>query len=208
MELYFSPLACSTASRISIYEAGAEGETKLCQVDTRTKRIIADDSDYLAINPLGQVPALRTADGRILIENAAILSYLADRFPEARLGVPDTQRYELARWLSFVGAELHKQVFTPLLSHAAGDGARDFARASAASRLAVLDRHLCDREYLLDHFSVADAYLIVVLNWAQFVQIDLGPYPAVAAYVGRISARPSVARALREELALFHAARR
>lgn len=208
MDLYFSPLACSMASRISLYEAGAEDRANLHQVNLGTKRIVADGSDYLAINPLGQVPALRTDDGRILTENAAILIYLADRFPEAGLGAADGgERYDLARWLGFIGAEMHKQVFTPLLSPAACEGAKDFARASAASRFAVLDGHLCSREHLLDHFSVADAYLTVVLNWAQFVQLDLGPYSAVAAYLERMKARPSVSRALQEELALFQATR-
>jgi glutathione S-transferase len=61
------------------------------------------------------------------------------------------------------------------------------------------------RDYLLDRFSVADAYLVVVLNWARFAGVDLAQYPAVQSYFQRLSERPSVARAFSEEFALFKA---
>jgi len=206
MDLYFSPLACSMASRITVYEAGAEDRVNLRRVNTKTKRL-ADGGDYLAINPIGQVPVLRTDEGRTLTENAAILPYLADQLAGTTLApVEDFDRYELARWLGFVGTELHKLVFTPLLSQAANDGAKAYALAAAGPRLTLLNSHLTDREFLLDRFSVADAYLTVVLNWAQFVRLDLKPYPAVAGYFARMTARPTVARAMQEEMALFQAA--
>jgi glutathione S-transferase len=206
MELYFSPLACSMASRIAVYEAKAESEIAFRQVDIRTKQLVADGSDYLEINPAGQVPALRISEGQILTENAAILPYLADRFLETQSAIPDYSRYELARWLGFIGAELHKQVFTPLLSPFAGDGSREFARGSAPPRLALLDDHLSRHEYLLDRFGVADAYLITVLNWASFVQLDLAKYSAITKYTACLAERPSVSRAICEETALFQAA--
>jgi glutathione S-transferase len=206
MDLYFSPLACSLASRITIYEADGEDRITLRPVDTKTKQT-TDGADYLAINPLGQVPALRTDDGRLLTENAAILPYLGDQLAGAGLApVEGFDRYELARWLGFVGTELHKLVFNPLLSSKSNDGARAFAIAAAGSRLDYLNSHLEGREFLLDRFSVADAYLIAVLNWAQFVKLDLASYPAVAAYYARMSARRHVARAMQQEMALFQAA--
>jgi len=153
------------------------------------------------------VPALRTADGDVLTENAAILPFLADQFPEAGLAPQGgVERYRLSQWLSFVGSELHKMVFTPLLSQTADDGAKTFAKAAAPSRLAYLDAHLSGREFLLDRFSVADAYLTAVLNWARFIGMDLSAYPAVTAYIARVSARPAVARAMEEEMGLFQAA--
>lgn len=206
MDLYYSPLACSLASRITVYEAGAQDKVSLHRVDTKAKRT-ADGADYLQINPKGLVPALRTADGDVLTENAAILPFLADQFPEAGLAPQGgVERYRLSQWLSFVGSELHKMVFTPLLSQTADDGAKAFAKAAAPSRLAYLDAHLSGREFLLDRFSVADAYLTAVLNWARFIGMDLSAYPAVTAYIARISARPAVARAMEEEMGLFQAA--
>lgn len=206
MELYFSPLACSLASRITVYEAGAEGQVALTKVDTKTQKT-ADGADYRAINPKGMVPALRTAGGDILTENAAILPFIADQFPAANLApASGLERSRLAQWLSFIGSELHKTVFTPLLSPKANDGAKTYAREAAPARLAYLDAHLAGRDYLLDRFSVADAYLTAVLNWAQFVGVDLKTWPNLAAYYARVTSRPHVARAMKEEMGLFQAA--
>lgn len=206
MDLYFSPLACSLASRITVYEAGAEDQVALHPVDTKT-RTTADGQDYTAINPMGLVPALRMPDGDILTENAAILPFLADQFPEAGLApASGKERSRLTQWLGFIGSELHKAVFTPILSQTAPAGAKEYAMAAAPARLKRLDAHLTGREFLLDRFSVADAYLTTVLNWARFVGLDLAPYPAVAAYFERVSARPAVARAMQEEFGLYQAA--
>lgn len=203
MDLYFSPLACSMASRIVVYETGAEA--RFHQVDTKAGRT-ADGADYLAINPKGLVPALRTAEGEVLTENAAILQFLADQSPEAGLAPNGFQRYRLQQWLSFVGSELHKSVFTPLLSRTADEAAKAAARTAAAPRFAYLDSHLAGRDWLLADFSVADAYLAAVLNWAQFVGFDLAPYPNVAAYRARLQERPAVARAMDEEMAIYRRA--
>nr|WP_244651276.1 glutathione binding-like protein [Rhizobium sp. CFBP 8762] len=194
------------ASRISFYEAGADNDVIFHQVNVQTKQLIADASDYRTINASGQVPALRLADGTILTENFSILTFLADAYPAAGIG-PTTapEKYKLAQWLSFVSTELHKQVFTPLLSTVSNDGAKAFARQSAAERFTRLNRHLHNRNYLLEHFSVADAYLVVVLNWAQFVDIDLRLFATVNDYLTRLNARPSVARALAEEMELMAA---
>lgn len=207
MDVYYSPLACSLATRIAVYEAGAEGKVRLNRVDAKTKTV-EGGVDYLTINAKGLVPAVRTADGEVLTENAAVLQYLADAFPEAGLApaAGSAERYRLQQWLSFVGTELHKLVFNPLLSSKSNDGAKAFARELAPERLAYLNDHLTGREYLLDHFSVADAYLAAVLNWAQFVGIDLAQWPAVAAYRDRLAARPAVARAMKEEFDLYQAA--
>jgi glutathione S-transferase len=203
MDLYFSPLACSMASRIVLYEAGADAAYH--RVDMRAGRT-AEGADYRAINPKGLVPALRTDEGEVLTENPAILQYLADHFPQTELAPTGFARYRLHQWLSFVGSELHKAVFTPLISPFADAAAKARARELGAQRFVYLDMHLADREWLLDRFSVADAYLAVVLNWANLVDVDLSPYRNVATYRDRAHARPSVARAIAEESALYRQA--
>lgn len=203
MDLYFSPLACSLASRITVYEAGADATFH--RVDTKAGRT-ADGADYREINPKGLVPALLTDDGDVLTENAAILQYLAEQFPDAGLAPDGFARHQMRQWLSFIGSELHKYVFTPLLSPNTSQEARAAATEAAKVRLTYLDSHLTGREYLLDRFSVADAYLAAVLNWAPFVKLDLDAYPGVAVYRDRLRARPAVARAMGEEFALFQAA--
>ena len=205
MELYFGPLACSMATRITLYDAGATAasEATFTYVDTRTKRTSEGD-DYLAINPLGQVPALRLEGGDLLFENQAILQYVADRYPAARLAPPPGRdRVRLQQWLSFVATELHKAVYIPLLVRDAPEGAREFARKLAPARFAVLENRLERNDYLLDGFSIADAYLTTVLTWSRAAGIDLAPWPSVLAYYQRMLKRPSVAKALAEELALY-----
>src|SRR5689334_22533302 len=113
MELYFAPLACSLATRIALYETGAEAT--FTRVDTKSKKV-ADGSDFFAINGMGQVPTLRCDDGKLLTENAAVLQYVADRRPEAGLApAGGFERYQLQQWLNFITSELHKVVFIPLL---------------------------------------------------------------------------------------------
>ena len=104
---------------------------------------------------------------------------------------------------NFITAELHKLVFNPLLDPRSEDGAKAFARGKAMQRFAYLNAQLDGRDYLLDGFTVADAYLVVVLNWAAFTGIDLSQWPAVQSYFVRLRERPSVARAFAEEFALY-----
>jgi len=207
MDFYFSPLACSMATRIALAEAG--GAFNLIEIDPTNKKVLATGEDYLTINPLGLVPALRTDDGEVLTENAAILQYVADRFPSSDLAPPASDaigRARLRQWLSFIGAELHKGLMIPLLDRKAPEEVKAWALRKYLPRLAYLNERLSGREFLLDRFTVADAYLATVLNWTQATpQIDLGQYPAVKAYLDRLRARPSVAAALGIEIPLFRA---
>jgi glutathione S-transferase len=204
MELYFAPLACSLATRIALYEVGAPAaNTRYVQVDTRAKRL-ADGSDFYAINPLGQVPVLRTDDGELLTENSAVLQYVAERFPEARLAPEGLlARARLRECLGFVGTELHKAVFVPLLDAKASEEVKAYAREKIDLRMSSLEKRLAGREWLLDAFSVADAYLATVLVWAGATHVSLEPWPAVQAYHQRVLARPAAARAFAEERDLY-----
>jgi glutathione S-transferase len=201
MDLYFSPLACSMATRIALYEAGADA--RFIEVDPKTKRT-PDASDYRAINPLGLVPAIRTDDGEVMTENAAVLQYVADRLPAAELVPPaGMDRFRVQQWLCFIGTELHKGLFMPLLDRNAPDAVKTYLVAKGESRLAYLDRHLAGRDYLLDRFSVADAYLFTVLNWSSATALDLARWPAVKDYYMRMRQRAGIARALAEERTLY-----
>ncbi|MFM0004319.1 glutathione binding-like protein [Paraburkholderia dipogonis] len=202
MELYFSPLACSLATRIALYEANADAQ--FIEVDTKSKQL-RDGSDFYPINPLGQVPVLRTDEGWLLRENTAILPYVADAFPAARLApaVGTAERAKLQEWLGFISTELHKAVFVPLLDPHATADVQAYTRKKVNLRLGVLEAHLRGREFLMEHFTVGDAYLVTVLNWAQHSGVDLAEWPSVDAYYKRTAHRPQVAKALAEEVALY-----
>jgi glutathione S-transferase len=205
MDLYFSPLACSMATRIAFYEAGYDAN--YLEVDPATKRVQDDGSDFFAVNPLGLVPTLRTDDGMILTENAAILQYAAERLSGSGIGArPGIERAKLQQWLCFIGAELHKGLFTPLLSKTAPAEVKAWTLEKGLSRLDYLNNYLEGREFLLDHFSVADGYLVTVINWTMATPpIELSKWPNIKAYYERTHARPSIAKALAEEFALYKA---
>jgi glutathione S-transferase len=204
MDLYFSPMACSLASRIALYEAGAT-DVRFIEVDRKTKRT-TDGEDYRKVYSLGTVPLLRLDDRTLLSENAAILQYLAARYPQSDL-VPrdEAERTRLQQWLCFIGTELHKGLFTPLLDKQAPEGVRAYVLKKYESRLRYLNDHLAGREYLLDRFSVADAYLYTVLNWTVPTRVDLSPYPAIKCYYESLQTRPSIAKAYLEDMALYRA---
>ena len=203
MDLYFAPLSCSLATRIALYELDLPAAFH--EVTLSTKRLTDDQSDYLAINPKGQVPALRTSSGAILTEGSAVLQYVADLDPEHRLApLPGTfERSLLQQWLNYISTEIHKAVFFTLFNPASPPEAKAFARdILLPPRYDYLVRHLAQRDYVLDTFSVADAYLVTSLNWAAPAGVDLSAWPVLQAYHARIAQRPAVARAIGEELAL------
>lgn len=207
MQVYFAPLACSAATRIALYEAGATADFIYVDIHTNPRaRVLADGADYHAINPMGQVPAIRTAEGEILTENPAVLQYVADSYPEAELAPrAGMGRYRLQQWLNFIATELHKATFIPLLDRSSTDGAKAFARQKLPMRFGYLEKQLDGRDFLLDRFSVADAYLVTVLNWSPYAGIDLEEWPRLKAYYQTLSKRPMVARALAEEAEAYAA---
>jgi glutathione S-transferase len=201
MDLYFSPLACSMATRIALIEAG--GTANFIYVDPKTKTL-PDGSDFRAINPLGYVPVLRTDAGELLSENAAILQYVADRFPQAGLAPTDPwQRAKLQQCLNFVATELHRGLFTTLLDSKASAETKAYVIAKGESRLGYLNNYLAGREFLLDRFTVADAYLTVVLTWSRATPLDLAKWPHLKDYASRMRRRPSIAQALEIENPLY-----
>lgn len=201
MELFTSPMACSLAAHIVAYEAGIP--LQITYVDTRAKTT-KDGRDYRAIAPNGYVPALRLDDGVLLNENPSVLQYLADRKPEAGLapGWDDVKRYEVIDALNFLGTEMHKKIFSPLFAPAMPQAGKDYAKSAIQPTFDALVRRLGQRDHLVgESFTIADAYLVAMLNWCPFVGIDLGAWPKLAAYQKLHLARPAVAKAIAEEMA-------
>jgi len=198
VKLYFSPGASSMASHLVLLETGLR--FTLEAVDLRA-HLTASGADYLRINPKGQVPALELKDGTVLTEGTAIIQFLADLKPEANLAPANgtLERYQLASLLNFISSEIH-QNFRPLFDRTAGEGVHARARATLAQRLAYLEHERDDKDFLTGAtFTVADAYLFAVLNWAGSLQVDLSDFNHVHAYVTRVGMRPSVQQALRAE---------
>ena len=198
MKLYYSPGACSLSPHIVLHEAGLAFTPVLASTKSHK---LQDGTDFYSINPLGYVPVLELDDGTRLFEGPAIVQYLADQAPHKNLAPANgtLPRYRLQQWLNFIGTEIHKG-FTPLFKPNTPEEYKAIARQNLLGRLQWLDGELAGRDWLVgEHFSVADAYLFTVTNWAQHVGLDISGLQHLAAYRQRIAARPAVQAAMQAE---------
>ena len=191
MKLYLTPGACSLADHIAMQEAGLVFDR--VRVELQTKHT-EDGGDFNEVNPKSYVPALVLDDGQLLTENVAILNWVAERAPKLALG-GELGRIRLIEMLAFIATELHKpfiRCFFPT-----SDAEKQVTEEIIRKRLGFVAGRL-EGDYLFgSEFSVADAYLYVMLRWAQMKQLDL-PEP-LPAFFDRVEARPAVRQALRHE---------
>jgi glutathione S-transferase len=200
MRLYFEPGACSLAARIVLNELALPFEA--VKVDTASARTEASH-DYWAINPKGRVPALALDSGEVITEGPAILQYLADQRPGLKLApaAGSLARVRLQEWLNFIASELHT-AYNPFFSGRKPElEEKQRVELNLERRVGDVERELSDgRAFALgDQFSVADAYLFVVLGWSRHIGLDLARWPRVVALLARVSERPAVKSALRAE---------
>jgi glutathione S-transferase len=198
MQLYYAPGVCSLASHIVLREVGASFD--LVRTDTKSHKL-ADGGDFYAVNAKGSVPVLRLDDGQLLTEGPAILQYIADKHPAARLAPPNgtLERTRLQEWLNFITSELHK-TFSPLFDQTADPKVKEHYQKLLVKKLDWLNGALAGKTYLMgDDFTIADAYAFVVLSWTSFVGIDLVKWPAIQVFQARVASRPKVQEALEAE---------
>ncbi|HVQ33417.1 MAG TPA: glutathione binding-like protein [Lysobacter sp.] len=200
MKLYYSPGTCALADHIVLEWIGQPFDTvRLSAEDRKTPA-------YLALNPAGVVPTLDD-DGWILNQNVAILNYLADRFPDAKLGGDGTpkSRAVVNQWLSFSNADVHP-VFKTFFGGAAWlqdealiERAKDNARKTLRTLFERADKQLAGKDWIAGTRSIADPYLFVVLRWARATKVDLSGLDHVHAFFERMRKDPGVERALAAE---------
>ena len=198
MKLYYSPGACSLSPHIVLHEAGLAYTPVLASTKSHK---LQDGTDFYTINPLGYVPVLELDDGTRLREGPAIVQYLADQAPTKNLAPANgtLARYRLQEWLTFIGTEIHKG-FGPLFKPNTPEEYKPIARENVLNRLKWVDGELAGKQFLMgDHFTVADAYLFTVTNWAKAVGLDISGLQHLAAYRERIAARPAVQEAMKAE---------
>jgi glutathione S-transferase len=197
MKLYYSPGACSLAPHIALHEAGVKFETE--KVDLAAKKT-ERGADYWSINPKGYVPALQLDNGEILTEVSAILQYVADRNPGAKLlpAFGSEERYRALEWIGFIATEIHKG-FGPLWKPDTPDAYKAIAVETLAKRLQYVGSQLGSQYLTGAQFTVADAYLFVVVSWSKYLKVDLTPYAGLRALLERIAARPAAQAAMKAE---------
>ena len=198
MKLYFFPGACSLSPHVVARELGIE--LTLDKVDLASKKT-SSGRDFSAINPKGYIPALELDGGEVLTEGPAIVQYLADQKPEAKLVPPPgtMARYRVQEMLGYINSELHKS-YSPLFNPKTSPEQRQEREEYLRKRYGVIEAALAKGPYLFgEQFTVADAYLFTVTNWSNFVKLDLSAFPNLLAYQRRVAARPAVQAAMRAE---------
>jgi glutathione S-transferase len=199
MKLYYAQATCSHAPHIALREAGLP--FTLVRFDKKSG-LLEDGRPITAANPKGYVPVLELDDGTRLTEVAAILQYIADRAPASRgqIAPPagSMERYRLVEWLHFLGMEIHK-IYWPLF-HDGAEIENSKAREKLGRSFTWTEQQLGAKPFLMgDTFTVADAYLVTLLNWAKPGGIDLAAWPHLRDYRLRIRERPAVHAALDAE---------
>ena len=202
LTLYFSPGACSLASHIGLEETGAPYETKpilLAKGQQRTP-------EYQKINPRGKVPAL-DADGKILVENTAILTYLHRRFPEKKLMPADPA--EEARciatmcWFSSVVHPSYQRAHRPerfAEGEAAHGGVKENGKKSFWANLQEIDSMIQGKEWIMgSEFTAVDGYALVFYGWGERGGFPMKELSAYTAWQERIMKRPTVKKVVEQE---------
>lgn len=201
MKFYMTPGSCSTGIHVVLEECGLVFEAHIVN-------LLAGDQykqDYLAINPKGSIPALVLDDGTALTEFAAIAWWLARRYPKRQL-LPESlaEEVRVLGIMNYAVNTLHMQGFARLFTtERFAPSSSDHASVKALGReiidqgFAIVDRELAGRQYIADHFTIADAALFYVEFWA--VRIDIPLPENCAAHYRRMLTRPAVRQVLAEE---------
>ena len=193
MKLYYTPGACSLSPHIALLEAGLPYD--LVKVDLRTKKLENGD-DFLAVNPKGQVPALRLDTGELVTEGPIIIQMIADKVSAKNLAPArdSAERYKLLEWLNFITTELHKNL-GPLFSPVLKDDAKAFFKDRTMGKFKYIESQLAGRDYLMgDQFTAADVVMGSGLRWTMMFKLT-PERPEFVAYVKRLEQRPALQRA-------------
>lgn len=199
LKLYYAPNTCALASQIVLEEAGAAYESVRMDFARNDQR----SADYLGVNPKGRVPALVTDHG-VLTETPAILAYLAQIFPAAKLAPSDPWEFARAQAInSYLCSTVH-------VAHAhKGRGPRwtDDAAAIEAMKkkvpqnmsdcFALIEADMLTGPWVMgESYGVCDAYLFTIARWLEGDSVDIARFPKVNAHFQRMLARPAVNKVL------------
>ena len=197
MKLYYSLGACSLAPNIVLHELKIPHELVAVKLKDKTYA----GGNYYEVNPKGTVPALELDNGQILTEIPAILQYLADMKPEARL-VPrpgSLERVRCQEWLNYIATEFHK-TFSPLFRDDTPEPYKESMREKLKGRFDFFGATLSKQDWLLgSEYSIADAYLTTILRWPRALKISMENWPVMMGYLEKSLARPATREAIKAE---------
>jgi glutathione S-transferase len=202
MTLYFCPGACSLASHIGLEETGAPYEAKPIVLSKGQQRT----EEYRKINPRGKVPAL-SVDGKTLVENTAILTYLARRFPEKKLMPADPA--EEARciatmcWFSTIVHPSFQHAMRPerfAEGEAAQAAVKETGRKSFWANCQEIDSMFGGNDWIMgSQYTVVDPYALVFYGWGLRGEFPMKELSAYTAWQERMMQRPTVRKTVESE---------
>lgn len=204
MKLWFAPGTCARVALTALEEIGKPYETSLIAFMAGEHR----KPEFLAVNPSGKVPALETPQG-VLVQNVAILTYLAETFPEAQLLPAPTEPFERAQIMAELlrcSSDLHplvaRFVLGGMVSTDEADGPRIRAKAAEIlpMQLAVFEGRLAQSEWYCGlNWSILDAYIAWIWFRLTGSGFDASTFPAIQSHYVRAMERPSAKAALARE---------
>lgn len=207
LKLYYAAHTCSLATHIVLEEVGADYST--VRVDFATEQ--QKSPDYLKVNPKARVPALVTDQG-ILTETPAMLVYVAQRFPAARLALMDDPFAfaQVQSFNSYLCSHLHVAHAHRMRGHRWVDPADTAAIAamqrkvpeSVGGAFELIEREMLRGPWVMgEHYTICDPYLFTLAQWLELDGVDPARIPRVIDHRRRMSERPGVKKAIAEELA-------
>lgn len=194
MKLYTNPRSRGVRVHWTLEELGVPHELQILDMQKGEHR----QPEYLKVHPLGQVPALED-NGQTMIESGAICVYLAEKYPEKKLG-PEDQPMEYFQWCFYCFGSLEPPLMQVLMHTQWLPEEQRVASVAETGQVALkkamtyLEKHMQGREYLLgSRFSVADILTGGTLQWSSMM-LPLTDYPNLKAYVERLNKRPAFQR--------------
>lgn len=198
---YHSPQSRSVGVQVLLEELNADYDTHLLNLQKGEQR----QPEYLAINPMGKVPAIKHGDA-VVTEQSAVYQYLADLYPEIGLAPPigSPLRGPFLRWLAFYGASFEPALMDKSLKHEPGKPSTcpygDFD-----TMFKTLTDQLAKGPYILgEQFSAADVLWANALRWTTMFQL-IPSTPVIQAYIDRVCSRPAAQRAAAKDAAVLAA---
>jgi len=199
IRFFYSPGSCSMASHIALEEAGAEYEA----IRTHTAKGDQRKPEYLAVNPKGRVPALVTDQG-VLTETVAILAWIAQAFPAAKLAPTEPWAFAQAQaFNSYLASTVHvahahrHRGYRWADQESSFEDMRNKVPQTVAECFALIDAELLKGPYVLGGaYSICDAYLFTLADWLEGDGVDPARFPRVLEHRERVRARPAVRKVL------------
>jgi glutathione S-transferase len=203
LKLYYAPGTCALASHIALAEAGAAYTTE--RIDFKSNQ--QNSPEYLAINPKGRVPSLVTDRG-VLTETPAMLAFIAQSFPQAKLA-PLDDAFEFAKVQSFTSylcssvhvAHAHKgRGYRWATDEASFADMKRMIPKSVGAGFALIERAMLRGPWVMgEQYTICDPYLFTLTGWLEGDGVDLSALPKVMAHRQRMAERPAVKKVLAEE---------